>query len=79
MSEIIKLENLTKKYSKFVALDSLNLTIQEKGICVGFLGPNGAGKSTTIPLILIVKKNLEPKIGHYNPTSHPIRTNGGSW
>jgi len=51
MSEIIKLENLTKKYSKFFALDSLNLTITEKGTCVGFLGPNGAGKSTTIKIM----------------------------
>ena len=50
MNEILVTENLTKKYSKFIALNNLNLRIQEK-TCVGFLGPNGAGKSTTIKIL----------------------------
>ena len=50
MSELIQINNLTKKFSSFVALDKLNLTI-EGGTCVGYLGPNGAGKSTTIKIL----------------------------
>ena len=50
MNEILVIKNLTKKYSKFIALNSLNLSIPEKS-CVGFLGPNGAGKSTTIKIL----------------------------
>lgn len=50
MSDILTIENLTKNYGNFIALDNLNLKIQEK-TCVGFLGPNGAGKSTTIKIL----------------------------
>jgi len=50
MRELIQLKNLTKKYSSFVALDNLSLTI-DSGTCVGYLGPNGAGKSTTIKIL----------------------------
>ncbi len=50
MGEILTIENLTKNYGNFIALDNLNLKIQEK-TCVGFLGPNGAGKSTTIKIL----------------------------
>ena len=44
---MIETVNLTKKYGDFVALDNLNLTIEE-GTCFGFIGPNGAGKTTTL-------------------------------
>jgi ABC-2 type transport system ATP-binding protein len=50
MNELIKIKNLTKNFSNFVALDNLNLSIEEN-TCVGFLGPNGAGKSTTIKIL----------------------------
>jgi len=50
MTELIQVENLTKKFSNFVALDSLNLQV-ENNVCVGYLGPNGAGKSTTIKIL----------------------------
>jgi ABC-2 type transport system ATP-binding protein len=50
MSECIVIENLTKYYSKFLALDNLSLTVpcNEK---IGLLGPNGAGKSTTLKIL----------------------------
>jgi ABC-2 type transport system ATP-binding protein len=51
MDEIIQIENLTKHYGDFSALEKLDLTIK-KGEVLGYLGPNGAGKTTTIRLML---------------------------
>ncbi|OPJ62239.1 ABC transporter ATP-binding protein [Clostridium oryzae] len=48
--EIVKINNLTKKYKDFIALDNISLNIKE-GEIYGLLGPNGAGKSTTINMI----------------------------
>ena len=50
MSALIELNNLTKDYGRFRALDHINLTVQP-GI-TGLLGPNGAGKSTLIKVLL---------------------------
>lgn len=47
---MIEIINLTKRYGKFTALDSLNLQI-EKGTVFGFVGQNGAGKSTTFSIL----------------------------
>jgi ABC-2 type transport system ATP-binding protein len=52
---MIETVNLTKKYGDFVALDNLNLTIEE-GTCFGFIGPNGAGKTTTIKILATLLK-----------------------
>ena len=51
MSEpIIVIENLTKYYNKFLALENLCLKVAENEN-VGLLGPNGAGKSTTLKIL----------------------------
>jgi ABC-2 type transport system ATP-binding protein len=50
MSESIVIENLSKYYNKFLALDSLSLKVEENEN-VGLLGPNGAGKSTTLKIL----------------------------
>lgn len=47
---MLRVENLTKKYGKSLALDQLNLHI-EKGELFGFVGPNGAGKTTTMRIV----------------------------
>ena len=44
---MIKVENVTKTFDGFKALDELNLNV-EKGSVYGLVGPNGAGKSTII-------------------------------
>ena len=59
---MIQTTNLTRKYGDLVALDNLNLNIEE-GECYGFIGPNGAGKTTTIKILatllkLGLKRNL---------------------
>ena len=47
---MIKVENLTKRYAGFTAIQDLNFEV-EKGEIVGFLGPNGAGKTTTMRIL----------------------------
>lgn len=46
----IVINNITKKFGKQKALDSVNFSV-EKGQLLGFLGPNGAGKSTLMKII----------------------------
>lgn len=48
---MIKVEHLTKKYSKKSAVQDVSFNV-ETGKVTGFLGPNGAGKSTTMRLML---------------------------
>ncbi|MCC6661649.1 MAG: ABC transporter ATP-binding protein [Phycisphaerales bacterium] len=52
---MIETINLTKRYGDLVALDNLNLTIED-GSCYGFIGPNGAGKTTTIKILATLLK-----------------------
>jgi ABC-2 type transport system ATP-binding protein len=47
MSAVVETHNLTKRYHDKIAVNALNLTVEE-GEIFGFLGPNGAGKTTTI-------------------------------
>jgi ABC-2 type transport system ATP-binding protein len=56
---IIETINLTKRYGDLVALNNLNLTIEE-GECFGYIGPNGAGKTTTIKILATL---LQPTWG----------------
>ncbi|CAN5732687.1 ABC transporter ATP-binding protein [soil metagenome] len=52
---MIETVNLSKRYGEFVALDNLNLSINQ-GDCFGFIGPNGAGKTTTIKILATLLK-----------------------
>lgn len=47
---MIKTENLTKQFNTTLAVDHLNLQVDE-GEVFGFLGPNGAGKTTTVRML----------------------------
>ncbi len=47
---MIKVEGLTKRYGRTVAVDNISFSV-EKGQIVGFLGPNGAGKTTTMRVL----------------------------
>jgi len=65
--EIIKTENLTKKFNGFTAVDNISFTVN-KGEVFGFLGPNGAGKTTTIKMLitLLNPTNGNAEIAGYN-------------
>ena len=47
---MIEIQNLTKRFGKTTAVDSLSFTV-ERGDAFGFVGPNGAGKTTTIRML----------------------------
>lgn len=47
---MLKIRNLTKRYGRYTALDSLDLQI-DRGEIFGFVGPNGAGKTTTMKIM----------------------------
>jgi ABC-2 type transport system ATP-binding protein len=59
---MIHVENLTKYYNEFCAVDQINLDI-EKGEIIGLLGPNGAGKTTTLRMLT----------GYFSPSDGDIR------
>ncbi len=65
MAPILEIENLTKKFSRVVANDSVNLTV-EKGEVRALLGENGAGKTTLMNCLY----------GLYGMDSGEIRING---
>lgn len=66
MSEnIVKIENLSHRYSKAWAIKDINIEINRKGI-LGLLGSNGAGKSTTMNILC----------GVLNQTSGIVRIGG---
>jgi ABC-2 type transport system ATP-binding protein len=60
MPHAIRAEQLVKKYQDVVALDGLDLEVEE-GTVMGLLGPNGAGKTTTVRVLTTL---LEPDSGH---------------
>jgi ABC-2 type transport system ATP-binding protein len=47
---IIEVEELSKKFGQFTAVDEVSFPVEE-GEIFGFLGPNGAGKTTTINML----------------------------
>jgi ABC-2 type transport system ATP-binding protein len=51
MTAAIELENVSKVFGKFPAVDSLSFHVP-RGVIFGLLGPNGAGKTTTIRMIM---------------------------
>jgi ABC-2 type transport system ATP-binding protein len=55
----IEVNNLTKKFGKFTAVDSISFDVKQ-GEVFGFLGANGAGKSTAIKMLCAI---LEPTSG----------------
>lgn len=58
---VVEVNNLSKTYKGFTAVNGVNLNIKE-GRIYGFLGPNGAGKSTTIRMILGLIKSSSGSI-----------------
>ncbi len=62
---IIQVENLTRKFGDFTAVDDISFKVKQ-GEIFAFLGPNGAGKTTTIKMLTTLLK----------PTSGAMNING---
>ena len=62
---MIRLNQLTKRYGRFTAVDKIDLDVP-RGELFGFLGPNGAGKTTTFRMIA----------GILRPTSGTVEVGG---
>ena len=73
MSAVIETTNLTKHYGQVVAVDNLNLTLQE-GEVFGLLGPNGSGKTTTILMLLGLSEPTsgEARVLGFDPARRPL-------
>src|SRR5579872_2863042 len=65
MTAAVEIDQLTKRFGNFVAVDRVSLAVKP-GEIFGFLGPNGAGKSTTIRILC----------GLLSPTSGNARVGG---
>ena len=70
---MIKVQNLTKKFSGFTAVDDISFEIK-RGEIIGFLGPNGAGKTTTMRMLtgFLHPTNGSVEIGGYDVFEHPL-------
>jgi len=62
---MIRVNNLSKKFNNFTAVDNISFEVK-KGSFFAFLGPNGAGKSTTIKMLVTLLK----------PTNGQLTING---
>ncbi len=74
MDNIIISENLTKEYNGTVAVNNLDLAINE-GEIYGLLGPNGAGKSTIILMLLGLTEPTrgQIRVAGFNSTREPLK------
>jgi ABC-2 type transport system ATP-binding protein len=68
----IEVNNLTKRFGKFTAVDDISFSVEE-GEVLGFLGANGAGKSTTIRMLcaLLEPTSGDASVGGYSIKSQP--------
>jgi len=70
---MIKVEGLTKRYARTVAVDNISFEV-EKGQIVGFLGPNGAGKTTTMRVLTCFLPPTEgtANVAGFDVMEHPL-------
>ncbi|MBE9560887.1 MAG: ABC transporter ATP-binding protein, partial [Proteobacteria bacterium] len=59
MTSLISVNNLTRRYGDFCAVNNISFELQT-GDILGFLGPNGAGKTSTMQMLT---GNLAPTLG----------------
>lgn len=69
---VISVNNLTKQFGTFTAVDSINLDVY-RGEIFGFIGANGAGKTTAMRMItgLLEPSSGEAIVAGFKVTQHP--------
>ena len=65
---MIRVENVSKSFGSFKALDGLSLHAGE-GTVLGLLGPNGSGKTTTVKVLTTL---LSPDSGDARIAGHSV-------
>jgi len=70
MNAAVEVEELTRAYGDFVAVDHVSFTVAKAEV-FGFLGPNGAGKTTTIKMLTGL---VPPTSGQGHVAGYDIRT-----
>lgn len=71
---VIETRGLTKRYGRVVAVEDLNLAVEE-GEVFGLLGPNGSGKTTTILMLLGLTEPTrgEARVLGLDPMREPLK------
>ncbi len=69
--DAIRVDNLTRQFNGFTAVDRISFTVQT-GELFGLLGPNGAGKTTTINMLATLLKPTSgsAEVAGYNVALH---------
>jgi len=77
MTELVRVEGLTKVYGSATVVDDIHFSIGE-GRCIALLGPNGAGKTTTIRMLtgLLVPTEGRVRFQHLHPQADRRRLIG---
>ncbi len=70
--QAIEVDNLTKKFGDFIAVDHVNFSVKQ-GEIFGFLGANGAGKSTTIRMLCAILESTSgtARVGGFDINKEP--------
>jgi len=75
MTQILEINNLTKKYYNKIALEDINLSF-ERGKIYGLMGPNGSGKTTLMKVIIGLHKQTSGNVLiDGNPLSYKTKAN----
>jgi ABC-2 type transport system ATP-binding protein len=71
-NNVIEVENLTKKFGDFTAVNSISFEVK-KGEIFGFLGANGAGKTTAMKMLIGIGKPTSGKaqVADFDVLTHP--------
>ena len=71
-NNVIEVENLTKKFGDFTAVNSISFEVK-KGEIFGFLGANGAGKTTAMKMLIGISKPTSGKahVAGFDVFTHP--------
>ncbi|MFO7673980.1 MAG: ABC transporter ATP-binding protein [Lutibacter sp.] len=71
-NNVIEVENLTKKFGDFTAVNSITFEVK-KGEIFGFLGANGAGKTTAMKMLIGISKPTsgKAKVAGFDVFTHP--------
>lgn len=74
MNSLIEIQNLTKNYNGYLAINHLSLSVNQ-GEIFGFIGPNGAGKTSTIRILatLLQPTSGDARIDGYSVLKDPYQ------